>query len=142
MKGEGFKSGQSLGEFQPKALKLFHMVLLAHVVHVEYPLYALFSRQCYWFACIVFYAAQIIDKQLTQDALEVFNNNHDTTDTDLFFLPYHLFVPEGAGRWNGIKISGCKQVILNTIVRKFHKQLCVYMAKVDFLLNSESLLNS
>ena len=64
LKEEPFKSVVDLGEFQPKVLKMFHMVLLAHVVHVQYPLYVLFLSQCYWFACIVFTATQIIDRQL------------------------------------------------------------------------------
>jgi hypothetical protein len=41
------KLGIQLGEFQPKSLTLFHLALLAHVVHVEYPLYALFMSQCF-----------------------------------------------------------------------------------------------
>jgi hypothetical protein len=126
------KFGTDLGEFRPKNLTLFHLALLAHVVHVQYPLYALFMNQCYWFSNTVFSAAQIIDRDLSFETIPCPTDGPPTIDEecDQIYLPFHLYIPSEAGRWKGIKISGCKTVILDTIIRKFHEQLRESIAKV------------
>lgn len=43
------KSSLQVGEFKPKMLKFFHLMLLVHIVYVEYPLYSIFMSQCYCF---------------------------------------------------------------------------------------------
>ena len=129
-----YKLGVHLGEFRPKNLNLFHLALLAHVVHVQNPLYALFKSQCYWFASTVFYAAQIIDRDLSATThlagISLDNSDASSKENDMIFLPFHLYMPKEAGRWKGIRISGCKQVVLSTVVKRFHEQLDEIMIKV------------
>jgi hypothetical protein len=128
------QSGTQLGEFRPTSLTLFHLALLAHIVHVEYPLYSLFKSQCYWFASTVFSAAQIIDKDLSRGSIPTGGSlaSDETGDEkfDDIFLPYHLYVPKKAGCWKGVQIGGCKNVVLGVILQKFYKDLARYDEKV------------
>jgi hypothetical protein len=128
------EQGTQMGEFIPKSLTLFHLALLAHIVHAEYPLYSLFMSQCYWYSSTVFYAAQIIDRNLPDHNILLANNlavaSESDLETDDIFLPFHLYVPPQAGRWKGIRISGCKRVVLETIVRKFYEQYEGYCTEV------------
>jgi hypothetical protein len=131
-----YKNGTALESFEPKHLNLFHLALLADVVHDDYPLYALFLRQCYWFANTIYYAAQMIDRDLSppSDLTQAQDPPQAVNDaTDLFYLPFHLYEPTKAGCWKGIRISGCKAVVLSHIVRKFHARLNEYTAMVFFL---------
>ena len=136
-----YTSAAHLGEFKPKNLTLFHLALLSYVVHTEYPLYSLFMNQCYWFASTVFYAAQVIDNELSAtqhpssslaaDFDPDVNVGCDNKDFDNIYLPFiKLHIPEDAGCWKGIHISGCKKVVLFSIVAKFNEQLNEYMVKV------------
>ena len=131
--------GKQIGQFKPESLTLFHLALLAHIVHSEYPLYSLFMSQCYWFSSTVFYAAQIIDRDLSLNLAPQASpslpdlpdlEKQDEKNQDHIFLPFHLYMPEEAGRWRGLRISGCKLVVLSTIVRKFYTSLNDYMVKV------------
>jgi hypothetical protein len=141
--GYDLKSGTELGIFEPKNLKLFHIALLAHVTHVQYPLYALFMNQCYWFSSTVFSAAQIIDRDLSllpcANDISLEDKFKDDSETDQIYLPFHLYMPPEAGRWRGIRISGCKKVVLDAIVEKFHIELKKYTEMV-FSVSSELLL--
>ena len=132
--------GKDVGEYNPKNLNLFHLALLANIVHQEYPLYSLFSSQCYWFASIVFYAVQIIDRDISPSTHQA-NSNVMIAETlreekmvDDVFFPFNLFQPKEAGRWRGIMITGCKGVVLATIVTKFHHQLRAYTTMVSAYL--------
>jgi hypothetical protein len=140
--GYSLMLGTELGEFRPKHLKLFHLALLAHVVHVQYPLYALFMSQSYWFASIIFSAAQIIDRDLLRLPYPTGDSSEDTFDKkiDQIYLPFHLYMPAEAGCWKGIRISGCKKVVLDTIVREFREELRGYIIKV-FSVALELLLS-
>jgi hypothetical protein len=44
--------------------------------------------------------------------------HYDTLDeNDQFFLPFHLYtIPDQVGRWKSIRISGCKKVVLSSIL--------------------------
>ena len=123
-----------LTSFRPRFLTLFHVALLSDVVHMECPLYALFRDQCYWYASNVYYAAQIIDRDL---AFEHHFRNRDLPDfdedkMDNFFMPLHLYHSEHAGCWKGIRISGSKRVVLSSIIDKFYERLDYHLAEVRF----------
>ena len=134
-----YQKGIRLATFKPKRLKLIHMAILADVVHEYYPIYALFLRQCYWFASLIFLAAQIIDQDLDgQKKLRDSDNTADldnTADSDLFYLPYHLLSSDKAGCWKGIRINGCREVVLVYVVKTFHARLAVYMDQVFILFH-------
>lgn len=115
-----FGTAQGAQSFEAFNLNLFHMALLAHVVHTEYPLYSLFKRNCYWFSMTFYLAAQTIDKSL--------GSRPDLPDrpeegTDNFFLPFSLYMPEVAGRWMGFKICEVQKMMVDHIVRLFLKKL-------------------
>jgi hypothetical protein len=116
--------------FRPVALTLFHVALLAHVIHLEYPLYSLFKGQCYWYASLVFYAAQIIDRNLADNRRRAEGDFPDFQD--YFFMPYRLCHSVATGCWNGIRVTGPRQVVLARVVKKFHQQLDKLIDEVFF----------
>ena len=136
-----YQNGTLLDTFYPKNLKYFHIVILANVVHREYPLYALFLRQCYWFALTMFFAAQIIDNDLNKDkARSPPDLTQVSDDADLVYmpvenLPVELKVPKNVGCWKGVRIHGCRMVVLARIVKKFHERLEEYTAMVFYILS-------
>jgi hypothetical protein len=135
-----YQNGTELDTYFPKNLKYFHIIILANVVHREYPLYALFLRQCYWFALTIFFAAQIIDNDLAEDPTPPDLTQNPDEDSDLVYLPVEnlpveLKAPKNAGCWKGIRIHGCRRIVLARIVKKFHERLDEYTAMVFFLLS-------
>ena len=80
-----------LTSFQPKMLTVYHLALLAHVVHLQYPIYLLFKDQCYWFASLVYYATQIIDRNLADAKLHADNYADLNTFQDFLKMPLHLY---------------------------------------------------
>ena len=125
--------------FYLKNLKYFHIVILANVVHREYPLYALFLHQCYWFALTIFFVAQIIDNDLNKDkARSPPDLTQVSDDADLVYmlvenLLVELKVPKNVGCWKGVRIHGCRMVVLARIVKKFHEQLAEYTEMVFYI---------
>jgi hypothetical protein len=137
-----YANGTMLNTFQPKMLTLFHLVLLAYIVHTEYPLYSLFRGQCYWYASTIWHAAQIIDRNLLYDQHRS-EYSISAGPFDHFFLPFDLRHANVSGNWRGIKITGSRRVVLDTVVRKFHTALDEFTAEVcHFLQNYDCLLNS
>ena len=143
-----YQKGKLLDTFYPKNLKYIHMIILANVVHREYPLYALFLRQCFWFALTIFFAAQIIDSDLNEDkASSPPDLTQVSDDADLVYMPVEnppveLKALKNVGCWKGVRIHGCRMVVLARVVKKFHEQLAKYTEMV-FYIPSEyySLLN-
>jgi len=113
--------------FEALNLNLFHIALLAQVVHTEYPLYSFFKNNCYWFTNIIYLSARVVDKTLEYR----FDHPEDPDDTrdvdDHFFLPY---MPDVAGHWIGFKICEVQKIVVNHIVRLFLRQLAEYEAMV------------
>lgn len=97
------------------------MALLAHVVHTEYPIYSLFKNNCYWFSNIIYLAARTIDVTLgTRPDLP--DDPEALKDiTDMFFMPFYLYMPNVADRWMGFKICEVQEMVLKHIVRLFQK---------------------
>ena len=130
----------NLGTFEPQCLTRVHMAILANVIHTAHPLYSLFRRQCYWFACTFFYAAQIIDRRLQK-----LDGSIRITDgvLDDMFVPFHLLHVDLAGCWQGIRIFGVQLVLLECIIMNFDKQLAELTAEVNsYSFTYHRLLNS
>lgn len=137
-----YANGMMLNTFHPEMLTLFHLVLLAYIVHTEYPLYSLFRGQCYWYASTIWHAAQIIDRNLLDDHRRS-EYSISAGAFDHFFFPVDLRHANVSGSWWGIKITGSRRVVLETVVRKFHAALDEFTAEVcHFLQNYDCLLNS
>ena len=136
-----YQNGTELETYFPKNLKYFHIIILANVVHREYPLYALFLRQCYWFALTIFFAAQIIDNELAEGSTPPdFTQKPDEANSDLVYLPVQnlpvkLKAPKNVGCWKGVRIHGCRKVVLARVVKKFHERLEEYTTMVFYILS-------
>ena len=112
-------------------LNLFHMALLAHVVHSEHPLYSLFEKNCYWFSNLIFLAAKSIDKILgSRPGPREIPDEKPEEIEDKFFLPFYLYMPQVAGRWMGFKVSEVQEIVLNCVIRLFFTELGKYEEKV------------
>ena len=123
--------------FEAYHLNLFHMALLADLVHKEYPLYFLFKNNRYWFLSIIYLAARVIDQTLGSRP-DIPEDPEDSKDiVDMFFLPIHLYMPYVAGRWMGFKIREVQGIVVKRIVRLFLRRLAEYEANVCVYLLSE-----
>lgn len=88
--------GQNVQYFKPKRLSLFELVLLAKVVHEKYPVYSLLYSQCFFYARLVYAAAESYAQVLTSE-------NADKTQKDLVYIRgSHL--SDKYGRWKGVKV--------------------------------------
>jgi hypothetical protein len=118
--------------FTPRNLTLFHIALLAHIVHGESPMYTLFRNQCYWFASTIYDAAKFIDNSISPQFEHLPNSKEhfDRPILDFFRLPFKDYLPEGAGRYLGFRISEVEPVVLSRIVEKFDK---MYLEHNDYL---------
>ena len=101
---------QGAQDFIPHNLSLFHIALLAYIVHAEYPIYSVFKNNCFWFMDLIFRAAAMLDYILgTQtDDLELPVVDHVESNegtTDQLFVPFQHYLPDIAGCWLGVKIA-------------------------------------
>jgi hypothetical protein len=125
--------------FEVRNLSLFHLALLADVVHSQYPLYSLFKKNCYWFSGIFYMAARVIDDMIApgpeSDIPLPFEESKDTTD--YFYMPHYMYLPQLAGRWMGFKVSEVQEVVVRRIVAVFIKRLLKEEREVCFYVLSE-----
>jgi hypothetical protein len=131
------QSGTQLGEFRPTSLTLFHLALLAHIVHVEYPLYSLFKSQCYWFASTVFSAAQIIDKDLSRGSIPTggpMRQGMKNLMTFFFLITY--MCPKRLAAGKVYRLVGARTWYWALFSRNFTKTL-LDMTKRYFYISSE-----
>lgn len=128
--------------FEPKVMTVYHLAILARVVHLMFPLYSLFKDQCYWFASLIFYAAQIIDWDLAYSRLRPENYPNFGSRMDDFFFPLKLSHSKEAGCWRGIRVTGPKRVVLVAVVERFHKVLGEHIAEVCVAVLSKLLVFS
>jgi hypothetical protein len=122
---------QGARTFEPKNLTLLHLSLLADLVHAEYPLYSLFKNNCFWYANIFFNCAVVIDSAIVSDQAAPTDTNREA----MFYLPYHLYLPQVAGRYLGFKVCEVEKIIVGRIVKLFFKQLEEFELEVRFLLS-------
>ena len=130
--------------FEVRNLTLYHLALLADVVHNEYPLYSLFKNNCYWFSGIFYMAARVIDTVLVSasesDITLLFEDSPKDT-IDHFYMPSYMYLPQVAGRWMGFKIYEVQEVVVRRIVAKFIKRLLEEEREVYYYLLSTQLTN-
>lgn len=88
--------------FKPKCLNLFDLVLLANVVHDQFPTYSLLSTQCYFYSHLVYLAAR-----------EHFGCSLTVTDSYLV----RLF-----GYYAGVKISTVNMASVTSVITEFKKE--------------------
>jgi len=141
IKRDEYATAQVARSFKPKNLNLLHMSILAHVVHSEYPLYSLFQNNCYWFANLTYICARAIDSTIIASLDSDFPEQEDCGNLiEMFFLPFHMFIPSVAGRWMGFKVSEVQNIVVRRIVRLFFNQLRVHEENVVRLMAGRSEL--
>ena len=107
--------GDNMQSFKPNRLTLFEFVLLAHVVHKQYPNYTQLGKHCFFFASLVYDAA------LRYGGVRPSNE----TDADR---------ADDRGRWNGMKVSKVDPRAVSRIVTKFKSVLAKQTVEVSVCL--------
>src|SRR6266511_3263678 len=125
--------------FCPLNLTVFHLALLAHIIHQQYPIYSLFKRNCFWFTALIFATAKILDKMLHQGPHEYPGDLEDLEVPevprgmiDMIFLLLFLYAPGTTGRWMGFKVCEVKSILASHIVDLFLIELQEHEFKVNF----------
>jgi len=106
-----YRNPQTLRSFSPNRLTLFEFCLIAYVVHKLYPNYTTVGTNCYFFAGLVYAAA------------ELYGGIRPGTNTTSN-LSQH-------GRWNGVKVSRVKHEDATRVVSKFKQLLSEQIGKVS-----------
>lgn len=125
-----FGAAQGARTFDAHNLNLFHLALLADIVHTEYPIYSLFKRNCYWFSGIVYLAAREIDKIFSSRTDFPRDTDDVGNEKDLFYVPFNLYMPDLAGRWLGFKVLEVEKVLVKHIVKLFFQAYSPYEMNV------------
>jgi hypothetical protein len=113
VKATGSVLGQVVWQIQPQSLSLFKVAVLADVVHKYAPLYSLFRRQCYWFAFII---CAVIMKICTCSSI----GSPDLHCQEDIRIPPNSYLPDLAGRWMGILVSGVEDAVVKIIIDKYN----------------------
>jgi hypothetical protein len=157
----GLDPAECIKRFKPQGLALFDLVLLALVLHEEFPFYTLFRNQCYFFANVLFQAIvqmySLSPSSSTSlpsglDLQDTHNPGPDpvpvpTTaknppkDANILILP--LDFHGNIGRCMGIMIND--PIVISTVVAilmgKFKTRLRSQIDKVIFINYDLCLLN-
>jgi hypothetical protein len=114
--GESFATshqwnGRNVQFFKPNNLNLFELALLAHVVHEQYPTYSMLRNHCYFYASLVYDAAEALGGIRP-------SQNADITGNDVVYnIDSHL--TQRYGRWNGLKVGRMDPKEVSNMVAKF-----------------------
>jgi hypothetical protein len=133
VKASGSVLGQIVWQITPQSLSLFQVVVLADVVHNYAPLYSLFRRQCYWFAFII---CAVIMKICTCSSI----GSPYLISQDEIRVPPNSYLPDLAGRWMGILVSGVEEAVLKIIIDKYNARHDEKLDEVCYIFYSEQQL--
>jgi hypothetical protein len=120
--------GQIVQYFRPKSMSLFQFAVLAHVVHEAYPSYSILNSQCYFYAALVYAAAEGCFEVLAVESA-------DPSQTGLVSIRgSHL--SDQYGRWNGVKITNVNpdSAVVHAIIDRFKTELRSSLNEVCFLV--------
>ena len=121
------RGGLYVWHFDPKYLNVFHVALVATIVHEECPFYLLLKHQCYWFANLIFEALWIIS-----GASGHAPKNPSRKETMEIYIPFRTPQGRASGRWRGIKVQAVEDYVLAKVVDKFQKREREELDKVNF----------
>lgn len=122
----GRNLGKSVRQYDPEGLTLFHLVLIALVVHKLAPIYSLFESQCYWFANIIFDVIVAIYPSKSKKRPD------PVPGPRIRFPPDYL--PEEFGRFLGVTINDPRVVeaVVSVVKTRFEESQGIYKQKVIF----------
>ena len=113
--------GENIRYFKPKKpLSLFELALLANTVHEMFPDYSLLREQCYFFAAVVYLAAEHLagvesgSPEYSQGLLHI--------DNSLLSNRY--------GRWNGALVNKIDPEEFIDVLAKYRENLVAAIVKV------------
>lgn len=113
---EKYKRAETIHRIKPKSLKLFQLVLLAHIVHELYPRYLLLRRQCFFFASVIVYTIEerfgTIDDADLEGATDISDINK-------------------SGRWNGFKVNVIDEGVIKKLIARFNHDFPQKVRKVS-----------
>ena len=121
-------SGQIVRQLQPHGLTLFHLIILANIVHNHDPLYSLLKRQCYWFANTIFYV--ILKNFICTNVVnggDPFNEMIEDAH-----IPPNDYLPDLAGRWMGFRVMSLSKQLIELVSAMFESKRAEELAKVGF----------
>ena len=119
--------GEEVQYFKPNRLSLFEFTVLADVVHDAYPKYSILNSQCYFYAGLVYRAAEKYSKVALSEIA-------DTSQMELVSMRgSHLSGKNG--RRNGIMVTyiNPESSVIYAIMARFKKALQENLAEVFFL---------
>ena len=114
-----YTSARCVRQLKSKNLKLFELVLLAHVVHMEAPTYTCLKHNCYWYITTFF------------DAIVVcWGPDPSTTPGDLRKETKFDANLDAPGRGNGLKITTSNAQEISIILSKYKGAYCYVQVSI------------
>jgi hypothetical protein len=116
--------GACVRQYEPVGLTLFHLVLIAFIVHEVAPIYSLFESQCYWFANVIFDVIVSIYPSKTR-------LRPPPASSPRVFLPAD-YLPNPSGQFFGITINDPRvvQAVVDVVKSRFEAAKEIYKQKL------------
>jgi hypothetical protein len=111
-------------QYASSGLPLFAVILVALVVHLKAPTYALFENQCYWYANVIFDVLSLVFPSAITPT---------PSPAPRILLPID-YLPKGAGQWKGVLINDPRVVaaVVSIVKSDFKEKYGKYVRKVIF----------
>jgi hypothetical protein len=108
--------GQVVQFFKPLDLTLFDLAIIAQVVHEANPNYSRLHTQCYYFAALVYEAAEKYAGVLVSESA-------DKTQTGLVKIQ-GSYLSNKCGRWNGVKVTHVDRnsSVVDSVLARFEEE--------------------
>lgn len=104
--------GECVGNFKPNDLSLFQLAILAQEAHKLHPNYTLLKRQCYFYANLVYTAAE------THFGVRP-SRNADATAQDEFIYKIDSHLENKDGRIGGYKVNIINQQDVDDLIKSY-----------------------
>lgn len=103
--------GECVGYFKPNNLSLFQLAILAQEAHTLHPHYTLLKRQCYFYANLIYSAAE------THFGIRPSRNADAARDEYIYTIDSHL--QDKDGRFGGFKVNIVNQNDIEELIRSY-----------------------
>jgi hypothetical protein len=120
--------GQIVRQLQPHGLTLFHLIILANLVHNHDPLYSLLKRQCYWFANTIFYV--ILNSLPCTNVINGGDPSNEMIEDAR--IPPNDYLPDLAGRWMGFRVMSTSKQLIELMSAKLEPKHAEELTRVGF----------
>ena len=116
--------GHVVQHFQPKALRLYDLAIIADVVHDANPNYVVLNTQCYFYASLVFAVAERFSQGTHLECA-------DENRTDLVEIR-GSYLSNKYGRWKGMKVTRVDpySIVVNTMLTRVYEKKATQLAQV------------